>query len=86
MATRLSIEPGSRFIEKQQIRIADKRAGQGEPLLLSAGKAAHARIPLVAQLQACDHFRRFRPLLKKLRNSRTVSATVNFSLNCVSCS
>ena len=39
MAARLGIEAGGRLVEKQQLRIADQRAGHGQPLLLPAGES-----------------------------------------------
>ncbi len=36
VAARLRIEPRRRLVEKQQLGIADQRAGHGKPLLLSA--------------------------------------------------
>ena len=40
LAARLRIEAGRRFVEKQQLRIADEGTGHGQPLLLSAGEIA----------------------------------------------
>src|SRR6185436_9394224 len=54
LATRLRIESGGRLVEKQQLRIPDERAGDGEPLLLSAGQSADAGQSLLAELDLID--------------------------------
>src|SRR4249919_523460 len=50
----LRIEPGRRFVEEQQVRIADKRAREREPLLLSPGEHADPRVTLFLQLNQRD--------------------------------
>ncbi len=40
LAARLRVEPGRRLVEKQQVGLSHQRAGQREPLLLSAGELA----------------------------------------------
>src|SRR6185369_10244108 len=42
--TRLRIESGGWFVEKQQLRIADEGTGDRESLLLSAGQFADAGV------------------------------------------
>ena len=39
---RLRIKPRCRLVEKQQLRIADQRAGHRQPLLLASRESAHA--------------------------------------------
>ncbi len=63
LAARLRIEAGGGFVEKQQIGIADQRAGQREPLFLSAGKVADARFLFIFQLHQRDDFRGIRSLM-----------------------
>ena len=55
LPARLGIEAGRRLVEKDQVRIADDRAGEREPLLLSAGQLADARIALLVELDDMDH-------------------------------
>ena len=44
LPARLRIEAGRRLVEKQKLRIADQCAGDGQPLLLSAGEIANPRL------------------------------------------
>ena len=50
----LRIEPGRRLVEEQQVRIADERAREGEPLLLSPRERADPRVTLFLQLNQPD--------------------------------
>ena len=50
----LRIESGRRFVEEQEVRIADQRARQREPLLLAPGEHADARVALFLQLNQPD--------------------------------
>src|SRR4051812_41602760 len=52
---RLGIQSRRRFIEKEQVRIADDRAGEGQALLLAAGQLADASVALFIELDAGDH-------------------------------
>src|SRR5206468_2916980 len=54
LPSRLRVEPRGRLIEEQELRIADERAGHGEPLLLSAGQRAHAAVALLGELHERD--------------------------------
>ena len=45
----LRIEAGRRLVEKEDVGIADQRAGDGEPLLLAAGEFADARVALLIE-------------------------------------
>ena len=54
LATRLRIESGGRLVEKQQLRIPDERAGDGEPLLLAAGQGPDARQSFLTELDLID--------------------------------
>src|SRR5687767_14625688 len=45
----LRVEPGRRLVEKQNLRIADERAGHRQPLLLPTGELADARVPLLIE-------------------------------------
>ena len=53
-------KPGRRLVEEQQIRIADQRAGHGQPLLLAARQLAHQRLGFFFQRDACDHVGRLK--------------------------
>src|SRR5437868_6068549 len=61
----LRIKTCRRFIEKQQIRVADQRARQSQPLLLSTRERPNARIALFLKLDDADRFLRARSLMKK---------------------
>ena len=50
LAARLWVEPGGRFIEKQQIGVADDRTREREPLLLASGQAPHTAGPFTFEL------------------------------------
>ena len=54
LAACLRIEAGRRLVEKQQLRIADERAREREPLLLAARQRADARAPLLLELHEPD--------------------------------
>ena len=41
--------PGRRLVEEQQLRVADQRAGDGQPLLLAAGELADAGVGLLLE-------------------------------------
>lgn len=65
----LGVERAERFVQQQQLRLNGKRAGQGDPLLLSAGQRLRIDITLVFQINHCQQFaapqaprRRRRPL------------------------
>ena len=49
---RLRIEPRRRLVEEQQLRIADQRAGHGQPLLLPARELADPRVGFFFQRDA----------------------------------
>ena len=51
----LRIEAGRRLVEKQQLRIADERARERQPLLLSARQRSDASRPLLLELHERDH-------------------------------
>ena len=48
------IEPGGRLVEEEQLRVADQRAGQRQPLLLAAGELADPRVALLLELHQRD--------------------------------
>jgi tumor protein p53-inducible protein 3 len=50
----LRIEPGRRLVEKQDVRLADERTRNGQPLLLTAGEFADARIPLLVEREVAQ--------------------------------
>ena len=50
----LRIESGRRLVEEQEVRIADERAGEREPLLLAAGERADPRVALFLKLHQPD--------------------------------
>ena len=50
----LRIESGRRFVEEQEVWIADKRAREREPLLLSPGEHADPRVTLFLKLNQPD--------------------------------
>src|SRR6185437_2077535 len=54
LSPRLRIESRGWFIEEKQIRVADERAGKGEPLLLTTGETADARVLLLLELHERD--------------------------------
>src|SRR5262245_34759889 len=54
LAARLRIESRRRLIEKQQLRIAHQRAGDGEALLLAAGKFADMRLTFLGEVHLGD--------------------------------
>ena len=54
MAARLGIEAGGGLVEKQQLRIADQRAGHGQALLLPAREPADAGAALLFKLRGAD--------------------------------
>ena len=84
LAARLRIEPRRRLVEKQQLRVADERAREREPLLLPARKRADARAPLLLELHERDHVLGRRTLREEAAEERTVSSTVSLSESCVS--
>ncbi len=47
--SRLRIEPGGGFIQEQQLRVIDQRAGQRKPTLHATGEFADARVTLAGQ-------------------------------------
>ena len=53
------VQPGSRLVEEQDLRIVDERVGEAEPLLHAAREALDVGVPLVAQVdeieQVADH-------------------------------
>ena len=50
----LGIEPGRRLVEEQEVGIADERAGEREPLLLSPRQRADPRVALFLELDEPD--------------------------------
>jgi len=50
----LRIEPRRRFVEEQEVRIADERAREREALLLSPGEYSDPRVPLFLKLNQPD--------------------------------
>ena len=50
LPARLRIEARRRLVEKQQIRIADERAGERQPLLLPSGERADPGVALLVEL------------------------------------
>ena len=54
LAPRLRVEAGRRLVEEQQVGVADERAGQREPLLLSARQRRHTRVALLLELHQRD--------------------------------
>ena len=50
LAARLRVEAGGRFVEKQQVGVADQRAGQREALFLAAGEIADSGVAFFLQL------------------------------------
>src|SRR6185503_783517 len=65
LAACLRIEPGRRLVEKQELRIADERAREREPLLLAARQRADARAPLLLELHEPDDVLDRRPFVKE---------------------
>ena len=55
LAPRLWIETGRRLIEEQQVRLADERTGNRQPLLLSARQCDDARPPFFFELDERQH-------------------------------
>jgi hypothetical protein len=53
---RLRVEPGRGLIEEQQLRIADQRAPERQPLLLSAREIAHVIRGLLFETNQSKHF------------------------------
>ena len=45
----LRVEPRRRLVEKEDLRVARERAGDGEPLALAAGELADARVALLLE-------------------------------------
>src|SRR5689334_11003261 len=58
LAAGLRIEAGGGLVEKEEIRIADECAGEGQALLLSAGQSADARVGFFFELDEGDHVAR----------------------------
>src|SRR5213075_2526252 len=56
LTARLRIEPGRRLVEEEQLRIADDRAREREPLLLPSRKLADPTVALLVELDESDHF------------------------------
>jgi len=50
----LGVEAGGGFVEKEQGRVIDESEGDGEPLLLSAGKGGIEGLALVFELEALE--------------------------------
>ncbi len=65
LAARLRVEPGGGLVEKEEIRIADERARERQPLLLSARERDHARIALLLELHERDHLLRRRTAIEE---------------------
>jgi hypothetical protein len=65
LAPRLRVEPRRRLVEEQQIGIADERAREREPLLLTAGQCTDARAPHLLELNELDDVIRRRPLIEE---------------------
>src|SRR5579862_3655094 len=62
---RLRIQPGGGLVEKQEIGVANQRAGEREALLLPPGKASDTGVALFFELHQGDNFRHRRPLAEK---------------------
>src|SRR5262245_36728256 len=60
LSARLRIESGGRFVEEQQVWVADQRAGQGEALLLPARQRRNTRVALLLEVHQRDQFVRRR--------------------------
>src|SRR5690242_1814964 len=54
LAPRLRIESRSRLVEKEQVGVADYRAGECKALLLPTGKFSDARIAFLLELDQGD--------------------------------
>src|SRR5918912_2834834 len=54
--SRLRVKAGRRLIKKEQLRIVDERASDGEPLLLPARQFPVAHPALLFQPHCADHF------------------------------
>ena len=52
----LRIEPGGGLVEKEELGVADQRAGEREPLPLTSRELADARPRLLAELDQVDDF------------------------------
>jgi len=50
LAPRLRIEAGGRLIEEQDLRLADQRAGDRQPLALAPRQLAHPGVAFLRQL------------------------------------
>src|SRR5690606_34948300 len=51
---RLRVEPGRRFVEEEQVGVADQGAGEAEPLALAAGERLHPGPRLRLELDRLD--------------------------------
>src|SRR5580658_9541864 len=56
LAAGLRVEAGGGFVEEQEFGIAHQGAAEGEPLLLAAGEAAHARVAFFGELGLGNDF------------------------------
>ena len=52
----MGIESGGRLVEKKDARIADQRGGDGEALLLAAGKFADPRVCFFGEFKFFENF------------------------------
>ena len=51
----LGVQVGQRLVEQQQRRLDDERAGQGQPLLLTAGELGRLPVGVLQQLHRLEH-------------------------------
>ena len=87
LPARLRVEAGRRLVEEQQLRGADERTADREPLPLAAGELADPGVALRLELHDGEHL-----VDAYVRPDRTIGtgaasrSTVSFSVSCVSCS
>ena len=53
---RLRVEAGGRFVEHDQLRVVDQRAGDGEPALHAAGERVDGRVRAVGEFDEVEQF------------------------------
>ena len=58
--TQVCVESGERFVQQEDIGLNDDRAGEGDPLLLTAGQLSGVSVSDIGQLDKFQHI--FDPL------------------------
>jgi hypothetical protein len=82
----LRIEPRARFVEEQQVRIADECAGDRQPLLLTARELDHPARTLALEFDEGEQLVDRLAAIVERTEQASVSSTVSLSMNCDSCS